>query len=151
MAGILMTAGPVSTHNAFKGLSRVFNMAITKAKYVAACDKLVAANLGTLVVLENISQQSHVFVKKLPSEARGILEKDGYSLYMCTAEDYEQRFSMPSSLKITPRIKKTLVELGMVSEHLFAPVPDTGGFVATAGNVKTISFSTTGDVKTESF
>ena len=120
MAGVLLTPGPVSTHTAFKSLSRVFNMAINKAKYLSAARKLQDAGLGMLVVLENISSQSHVFVKKMPSEAQAILERDR-SAYLCTPAEYEQRFYLPPMKSVTPRIQQSLIQMGYVAEGLFVP------------------------------
>ncbi len=122
-AGILLTAGPVSTHTAFKSQSRVFNMSINKAKYLGAAQKLQDLGLGTLVVLENISCNTKVFVKKMPSEVRPIMEANP-SMFLFSPMDYEKRFYMPPSKTLSNKIQKHLVESGLVPQQLFCS-PDS--------------------------
>ncbi len=113
MSGVLLAPGPVSTHLSVKGLSPTFNLAISKAKFMAAANQLQAANLGSLVVLDNISRSAHVFVKKPPEEVRGQLQD------FATDEEYSDRFSLPPASTVNMKMQEELVRLGYVPEAHF--------------------------------
>ena len=128
LSGVLLSPGPVSTHLSVKGLSPTFNLGVNKAKFMAAANQLVAANLGSLVILENISRSAHVFVKKTPEEVVGRLQD------FATEQEYAQRFELAPASTITLKMQEELIKLGYVpAEHFkqqqmksyrFVPMPE---------------------------
>ena len=118
MSGVLLTPGPVATHKALKNLSMAFNVAVTKAKFVSACNRLQAANLGVLVTIENVSRQAQVFVKRPPEEVREIFADPEHG-DLSSFEEYAGRFELPPSAAVTPPMKQNLVMMGMVRPEHF--------------------------------
>ena len=118
MSGVLLTPGPVSTHKALKNLSMAFNVAVTKSKFISACNRLQASNLGFLVQVDNKNRQAQVFVKRPPEEVQIILES-GENSDLTSYQEYSQRFALPPSAAVTPPIKEKLVQMGMVKPEHF--------------------------------
>ena len=114
MSGVLLAPGPVSVLQSVQGLSGVFHNAVTKQKFMTAAGKLQASNLGSLVILEGISRQCHVFVKRMPHEVPEIIENEG----LCTPGEYEQQFMSPPSKAISVKMKEHLVRMGLVLPNL---------------------------------
>ncbi len=115
MAGILLAPGPVTLHKSVQGLSRIFNVAVTKTKYVSAANKLQASNFG---VLTSVGGKQHIFVKRPPAEVQHLLmTKENSDL--ATPEEYEQRYNTQSSAAITTKIKESLVQQGLVPPGVF--------------------------------
>ena len=115
MAGILLAPGPVTLHKSVQGLSRIFNVAVTKTKYVSAANKLQAANFG---VLTSVGGKQHIFVKRPPAEAQNLLMMKENS-DLATIEEYEHRYNGQSSAAITQKIKDSLVQQGLVPPGTF--------------------------------
>ena len=116
MAGILCTHGPVSTLKSVQRLSRIFNTAVRKTRFLSAANQLQDAQLGKLVVLEGVGK-SLIFIKKEPAQARELLTLPQNS-DLCTPEEYEERFSKPPSCVITEKLMTILISLGHVpAEH----------------------------------
>ena len=118
-SGLLLSPGPVSVLQAVRGLSGVFHNAVTKQKFLMAASKLEAANLGSLVVLEVISRQCHVFVKKPPSEE---VEAVVNSEDLCSYGEYVQQYMVASSKAISEKIKQHVVLMGLVPAEVFQSV-----------------------------
>ena len=118
MVGVLLTPGPVTTHMSVKRLSQIFNVSLTKTKFMTAANQLEAIGLGKLIVLEQISNNAHIFVKTPPWQASEVLmmqqNKD-----LATPSDYAIRYDLPSSAVITDRIKRALIDIGVVPEECF--------------------------------
>ena len=134
MSGILLAAGPVSTRLTVKNLSSAFNLAVTKTKFMSAAKQLEAANLGRLVLLEDISRTAHIFVKRPPAEAHEIfLQRANQDL--CTPTEYEQRYHANAPTTITDRMRESLVSRGIVPAGVFTmhKQPASGGSVPPAG------------------
>ena len=118
MSGILLAAGPVSTRITVKNLSPAFNLAVNKTKFLAAAKQLEVANLGNLMLLEDISRTTHVFIKRHPVEVEGILLQP-CNQDLCTPIEYAQRFSAYAPTTITDHMKKCLVKRGLVPPDAF--------------------------------
>ena len=59
-----------------------------------------------------------VFVKKHPDEIKEVLElKENQDI--CTLEEYVMKFYLPSNAGVSERLKKSLVDLGLVSQETF--------------------------------
>ncbi len=113
MSGILLTAGPISTHSAFTRLGPNQLRCCTKEQYMQAARALQIANLGQLVTLQNISRLSSVFLKRPPEEVIPILSMNPD---LCTANIYEQRFNLPVPSCINKKVPEKLVEMGYLLE-----------------------------------
>ena len=117
-SGVLLSPGPVSVLQAVQGLSGVFHNAVTKQKFLTAASKLQAANLGSLVVLEGISRQCHVFVKKPPAEVEAVINSED----LCSYGEYVQQYMVASSKAISEKIKQHVVLMGLVPAEVFQSV-----------------------------
>ena len=59
-----------------------------------------------------------VFIKKHPNEIKEVLElKENQDI--CTLEEYVMKFNLPSNAGVSVRLKKSLVDLGLVSQEMF--------------------------------
>ena len=116
MAGVLLTPGPVTTHMSVKRLSRIFNTAVTKNKFMTAARQLQTAGLGSLM---EIKTNLHCFIKRPPSsEVIDILLSPEYC-DLNTGVDYARRYDLPVSAVVTDRIKSILVLQGLVPQEAF--------------------------------
>lgn len=117
MAAVLLAPGPVSTHKSVKNLSPAFKVGLSKAKFMVAATQVAAANFGSLLVMDQLSSSSHVFIKKPSFEVREILElKENSDL--CTIEEYEQRYEYPLPTTVTMKMRMCLVEQGLLAPGL---------------------------------
>ena len=110
MAGVLLTPGPITTHISVKRLSRIFNTAVSKTKFMTACRQLEAAGLGSLV---NVGQNSHCFVKKPPAEIGDYLVLPE-NCDLATLHVFESRYNLPLSVVVKERYKQFVVAHGLV-------------------------------------
>ncbi len=121
MAGVLLAPGPVSTRLTVKNMSPAFKLSVSKAKFMSAANQLQSDNLGVLVVLDRISSQAHVFVKKTPNEIHDLLLLKQHS-DLCTPEEYFTRYIMPTPVSVTERMKTCMIDRGLVSAESFIQV-----------------------------
>ena len=129
MSGVLLSPGPIATKVTVQGVSRVFNNAVNKAKFLAAAGKLQEAGFGELKDVSNLSgQKVMVFIKKPPEEVVDIVQMKGNS-DLCTWEEYEMRFRLPPPATISKRLRQGLVNFGHVPAHYF-PASDMQGAVS---------------------
>ena len=118
MAGVLLAPGPVSTRLTVKNMSPAFKLAVSKAKFMSAANQLQSTNFGSLILLEQISSQAHVFVKCPPSEASYLLQLDEHR-DLCTLEEYSQRYAMPTPMSVTLKMQQCMIERGLVPAESF--------------------------------
>lgn len=118
MTGVLLAPGPISTRLTVKNMSPAFKLAISKAKFLSAAKHLQDACLGSLVVLEKVSSQAHVFVKKPPDEMCVLLQAETHR-HLCTDEEYKERFEMPTPVSVTDKMQQCLIEMGLVESSWF--------------------------------
>ena len=111
MAGILLSAGPVSTQISVKRTSHVFVFSVNKSRFEAAARKLETANFGTFGFLKG--NQTGFFLKKRPEEVGHLLQMND-NADLCTSEEYSERFHLNPPASITPKIKTSLVNQGLV-------------------------------------
>lgn len=121
MTGILLAPGPVAIHKSVMGLSRIFNVAVTKTKYVSAANKLQSLNFG---VLTNVGGKQHIFVKRQTSEVQGLLQMKEHC-DLATVIEYEQRYNSQPSAAITTKIQESLVTQGLIPPGVFAVATGT--------------------------
>ncbi len=115
MTGILLSPGPVSSHQVVRSLSRQFMSSVLKAKFDMAANRLVAASLGSLVTVLN---GQHIFVKKVPEEAAQFLQQQE-NQDLCTIDEYQHRFNLPTPAVVTPKIQGALAQMELVPAHFF--------------------------------
>ena len=115
---ILLSKGPVATHLTTRNMSTNFQVAIKKANYTFAATQLESSGLGNLVVLKSISNSTHVFVKKTPAEIAPILQAPE-NAWLCSLEEYEERYNMPPPSFINERMKEVLIGKGLVRPEDF--------------------------------
>ncbi len=118
MTAVLLSAGPVSSHLTTRNMSSSFKVAVNKARFLSAANQLEAAGFGSLVILDSISHSAHVFVKKTAAEVAAVLQTPEHS-GMCSVEEYEQRFNLPTPSYITEKMQDTLVQMGLVPQQYF--------------------------------
>ena len=124
MTAVLLAPGPIATHLNVKNMSSAFQIGVTKAKFMSAANQLQASGLGYLIVLEKISSQAHVFVKKTPHEMSVLLQSDAIrTVSAFDIQEYEDRFNMPSPASVTAKMKQCLVELGLAQQEVAHPLP----------------------------
>ena len=111
MAGILMTASPISTHSAFTRLGPNQLRCATKEQYTHAAKALEEANLGRILRLQSISRLSSVFLKRPPEEVKDILNMNPD---LCRAAMYEARYKLAVPSCINKKVPEQLVELGLL-------------------------------------
>ena len=111
MAGILLSAGPVATQISVKRTSHVFVFSVNKGRFESAAQKLEAANFGTFGFLKG--NQTGFFLKKKPEEVCHLLLMNE-NADLCTLEEYFERFHLNPPASITPNIKASLVNQGLV-------------------------------------
>ena len=118
MSGLLLVPGPVATIRSVQGLSRVFNNAANKPKFLSAANKLQEAGLGTLVTMPRVPHSPTVFIKKPLEEIQELLLlKENEDL--CTVEEYAARFKMMPPSTVPLKLQETLVGQEIVPEHYF--------------------------------
>ena len=120
MAGILHVPGPIAVHLAVKNLSPAFNVGVNKAKFLSAASNLEAANFGSLVVLDDISASTHVFIKKEPSTIQYLLQSQE-NQDLCSIEEYHQRYTSPCPSTVKQTIEDKVKERGLVPAASFLP------------------------------
>ena len=118
MTAVLLAAGPVSSHLTTRNMSSSFKVAVNKARFLSAANQLEAAGFGKLLILDSISRSAHVFVKRTASEIAGLLQMPEYS-GMCSVEEYDQRFNMPTPSYITDKMQEALIQQGLVPQQYF--------------------------------
>ena len=114
---ILLSKGPVSTRMTTRNMSTSFQVAIKKSNYMFAATQLEASGLGNLVVLKSI-YSAHIFVKKTPAEIAPILQAPE-NAWICSLEEYEERYNMPPPSYINEKMKNALVDEGLVRPEDF--------------------------------
>lgn len=119
MTAVLLTPGPISTRLTVKNMSPAFRLGVSKSKFMNAANQLQSAGLGSLVLLDKISAQAHMFVKKPPHEMRVLLESDEHTQLNCTEEEYAHRYHSSLPASVTYRMKESLVEMGILSQQAF--------------------------------
>ena len=118
MTGILLSPGPVCNLQVVQSLSRVFMSSINKSKFLLAANRLQAASFGSLVPLRSISSGCQIFVKKTPAEVAELLQlKENQDL--CTFDEFQYRFGLPTPAVISLKIQGTLVQMGLVPPEYF--------------------------------
>ena len=110
MGRILQCAGPVILYASHLGTTN-HRIMVTRSDYDQATKELEELGLGTVVSLQlsNAPTPKTVFVKKLPADAKDILEANPG---ICDFEKYRTSYSMPMSRYVTVSIKKKLIEMG---------------------------------------
>ena len=116
MAGILLVQGPMAVHKAVKNMSQAFNLAVNKAKYLSAATQLQDAGFGTLVVLSQISANTHAFIKKEPKEIEHLLQQN---TDLCSLLEYNQRYWTQAPTTITTAMKDQVIKMGLLSTSNF--------------------------------
>ena len=111
MTGMLLTAGPLATLRLVRDTSRKLLLTVTKAKFETAAKRLEGSNLGRLVVLSGQGPKGAAFVKMSPAEIAPYLQM-AENADLCTLEEYEARFNLPSPPSITEKIKRQVALLG---------------------------------------
>ena len=111
MTGMLLTAGPLATLRLVRDTSRKLLLTVTKAKFETAAKRLESANLGRLVVLGGQGPKGAAFIKMSPAEITPYLQIPE-NADLCTLEEYEARFHLPSPPSITEKIKRQVAILG---------------------------------------
>ena len=113
MSAILLTAGPINTHEAFMKCGPDWLRHVTKTPYLTAARRLESLDLVHLVrrgVNLNV-----VVVKKTPDEVEGILEAN----CICSSVEYRRMFEEPLPDAISDSIKHQMVVDGYLHEkHL---------------------------------
>ena len=115
MSGVLLTPGPITTHMSVKRLSRIFNTAVTKVKFVTASRQLEKAGLGLFV---ETSHGAHCFVKKPPAEIYPFLQNPE-NCDLATYEVYDYRYNLPLSVVVKDKFVHFVVSHGLVPEAAF--------------------------------
>ena len=129
MTAVLLSAGPVSSHLTTRNMSSSFKVAVNKARFLSAANQLQSAGLGMLVVLENISRNAHVFVKKPPVEMAPILQMPE-NADMLSVDEYQQRYCLPVPSYITEKMIESVVCQGLVPPDHFRQRPQRKPSVA---------------------
>ena len=122
MTGILLSPGPVSTVRVVQSLSGVFMSSVNKSKFLLAANRLEAASLGSVVILKSVSSKCHVFVKKTPAEMSQLLQLKENE-HLCTAEEFQYRFELPTPAVVSQKIQRELVQMGLVAAEYFKEKP----------------------------
>ena len=116
MKAILLTAGPVSTHQTVKQNWRFLRM-LTVRQFINAAQNLQETlQLGTLVSLPRGKSALTIFAKKPPEQAQDILELNSD---LPSHGIYAYRFGRPSPKCISLNIQAHLVGMGYVAEEHF--------------------------------
>lgn len=90
---------------------------VNKSKFILAAKRLHESSLGNLVPLNSVSNLCIVFVKKPPEQIGDLLAMEG-NRDLCTYDEFEYRFYMPTPAVISMKIQGSLVSMGMVlPEH----------------------------------
>ena len=115
MAAILMTPGPVTTHDLLLryGPSCLRSPWTKKTQFVEAAMALQSYKLGSLVEIPNGSRFSSIFVKARPSEAGMGLSANPE---LGTLEKYTKRCNMAIPPCISLKVRTQLVKHGYMSE-----------------------------------
>ena len=117
MSVILLMKGPVCTYNAVHTNGPVAVRRSVKSQFMRAAGALHAANLGYLIKIHtSYNSVNDVFVKKLPSEMKDLLEANED---LCSLHEYTARFYMPTPACITQRLRDALVKENLVQEEHF--------------------------------
>ena len=117
MSVILLTKGPVCTYNAVHTNGPVAVRRSVKSQFMRAAGALHAANLGYLIKIHaSWNSVNDVFVKKLPSEMKDLLEANED---LCTLQEYTTRFYMPAPACISQRLRDALVREKLVKKEHF--------------------------------
>ena len=118
MTGILLSPGPVCNLQVVQTLSRVFMSSVNASKFQLAANRLEAASLGSLVPLKSVSKSCVVFVKKTPAEIGELLRlKENQDL--CTIDEFQYRFSLPTPARVSKKVQWALVQMGLVPKEFF--------------------------------
>ena len=116
MKAILLTAGPVSTHQTVKQNWRFLRMLNIRQFTNAAHNLQETLQLGTLVSLKRGKQTLAIFAKKPPEQVREILELNSD---LPSPEIYAYRFGRSSPKCISLNIQAQMVSMGYVAEQHF--------------------------------
>ena len=117
MSGVLLSPGPVSTATSVHRLSRVFNNAVNKSKFLAAAKKLGDMNMGHLVTIKtNNNKEVDVFIKNLPQDMSDVILQNSD---ICTFEEYVQRFQLSAPMSINDNLRESLISLNLVNPERF--------------------------------
>ena len=105
---ILLTKGPICTIKAIQKNGPPHLRKVVFNQFVKAATNLQAIDLGRLEKVNN----SLVYVKKLPAEAKSILEvRDD----LCSFEEYIQKFYQAPPKAIKQATWNTIIKLGLVN------------------------------------
>ncbi|XP_072015240.1 uncharacterized protein [Amphiura filiformis] len=107
MSAILLTSGPINTHQAFTECGPEWLRHVTKTPYLTAARRLEALDLVQLV-----RRGIDVVVKKNPEEVEGFLERN----QMCSVEEYREMFEKPLPVAITDSLQRQMVVDGYLHE-----------------------------------
>ncbi len=116
MKAVLLAPGPVSTRQTTRNMSSSFKVAVTKPKFLAAASQLHKCNLGQLIETFGYGSGSRplpVFIKKPPVEMVAMLKMKEFS-DLCTSDEYEHRFKLPTPASIKLTLQAELISKGLV-------------------------------------
>ena len=119
MRAVLLTPGPISTRLTTRNMSSSFKVAVTKPKFLAAATQLQKANLGYLLQWSCGTTRTYpIFIKRLPLEMTDVLKMEENS-DLCTPEEYEFRFKLPTPASIKEPMQEDLIRQGLVHPQHF--------------------------------
>ena len=93
----------------------MFLLSVTKSKFVNAAQRLVSANLGTLM---QVTKKLQIFIKRTPDEMAPLLQLPEIG-DLCTISEYSNRFNLAPPATITKKMQKMLIDKGLVKAEYF--------------------------------
>ena len=115
MAAILQIKGPIAIPRTIAQCAKVLKSGqiVTSQQFHEAGHALQSLRLGSLVTVKQHSRNATVFVKKIPAEAKTILEENKD---LCSSfEYYTARYHEPVSRMISLNICNALVKEKIIS------------------------------------